>query len=42
MLASILMNSSDLLRKDLDGVMVLVPQFLQALEIVLPGELKAR
>lgn len=42
MLASILMNSSDLLRKDLDGVMVLVPQFLQALELVLPGELKSR
>lgn len=36
------MNSSDLLRKDLDGVNVLVPQFLQALELVLPGEIKMR
>ncbi|KAF8763641.1 Ral GTPase-activating protein subunit beta like protein [Argiope bruennichi] len=42
MLASILMNSSDLLRKDLDGVMVLLPDFLQALELVLPGEMKTR
>ncbi|GIY75210.1 ral GTPase-activating protein subunit beta [Caerostris darwini] len=42
MLASILMNSSDLLRKDLDGVMVLLPDFLQALELVLPGEMKMR
>ncbi|XP_054710281.1 ral GTPase-activating protein subunit beta-like isoform X3 [Uloborus diversus] len=42
MLASILMNSSDLLRKDLDGVMVLVPQFLLALELVLPGEAKMK
>ncbi|XP_035223369.1 ral GTPase-activating protein subunit beta-like isoform X3 [Stegodyphus dumicola] len=42
MLASILLNSSDLLRKDLDGVMVLVPQFLQALELVLPAEMKMR
>ncbi|KAG8201782.1 hypothetical protein JTE90_027266 [Oedothorax gibbosus] len=42
MLASILMNSSDLLRKDLDGVTVLLPDFLQALELVLPGEMKMR
>ncbi|GFY51172.1 ral GTPase-activating protein subunit beta [Trichonephila inaurata madagascariensis] len=42
MLASILLNSSDLLRKDLDGVMVLLPDFLQALELVLPGEMKMR
>ncbi|XP_042901218.1 ral GTPase-activating protein subunit beta isoform X2 [Parasteatoda tepidariorum] len=42
MLSSILMNSSDLLRKDLDGVMILLPDFLQALELVLPGEIKMR
>lgn len=42
-LASILMNSRDLLREDLDGVMVLVPHFLQALELVLPErEIKIR
>ncbi|XP_076306424.1 ral GTPase-activating protein subunit beta isoform X2 [Tachypleus tridentatus] len=35
-MSSILLNSCDLLRQDLDGVMVLVPHFLQALELVLP------
>ena len=34
-LASIILNSCDLLRVDLDGVQVLVPQILQALELVI-------
>lgn len=35
-LASILSNSADLFRLDLDGVQVLVPVVLSALEVVLP------
>lgn len=35
-MASILFNSADLFRLDLDGVQVLVPAFLGALELVLP------
>ncbi|XP_014232121.1 ral GTPase-activating protein subunit beta isoform X1 [Trichogramma pretiosum] len=35
-LASILINSADLFRLDLDGVQVLVPHVLAALELVLP------
>jgi hypothetical protein len=35
-LASILLNSSNLLRIDLDGVNVLAPSLLTALEAVLP------
>uniref|UniRef100_T1JGQ1 Rap-GAP domain-containing protein n=1 Tax=Strigamia maritima TaxID=126957 RepID=T1JGQ1_STRMM len=35
-LCSILFNSGDLLRLDLDGVQILVPHFLTALEMVLP------
>lgn len=42
-LSSILLNSCDLLRQDLDGVMVLVPHLLHALELVLPErELKIK
>lgn len=35
-LASILFNSADLFRLDLDGVHVLLPHFINALELVLP------
>ena len=35
-LASILYNSSDLFRLDLDGIQVLLPHFISALELVLP------
>lgn len=35
-LASILYNSADLFRVDLDGVQVLLPSFISALELVLP------
>lgn len=35
---AILMNSSDLYRLDLDGVRVLLPAFINALEIVLPDK----
>ncbi|XP_033225547.1 ral GTPase-activating protein subunit beta isoform X3 [Belonocnema kinseyi] len=35
-LASILLNSADLFRLDLDGIQVLVPVVLSALEVVLP------
>jgi len=35
-LASILYNSSDLFRLDLDGIQVLLPSFISALELVLP------
>ena len=35
-LASILLNSADLFRLDLDGIQVLVPAVLSALEVVLP------
>lgn len=35
-LVSILLNSSDLFRLDLDGVQVLIPSVISALEIVLP------
>lgn len=42
-LASILYNSSDIFRLDLDGVQVLLPSFIAALELVLPDkELKMR
>ncbi|XP_067010015.2 ral GTPase-activating protein subunit beta [Anabrus simplex] len=42
-LASILLNSADLFRLDLDGVQVLVPYVIDALEIVLPDkELKLK
>lgn len=42
-LASILLNSGDLFRLDLDGVQVLVPPIISALEIVLPEkELKLK
>uniref|UniRef100_W8AXX1 Ral GTPase-activating protein subunit beta n=1 Tax=Ceratitis capitata TaxID=7213 RepID=W8AXX1_CERCA len=37
-LASILLNSSDLFRLDLNGVQVLLPGFISALEIVLPDK----
>lgn len=36
MLASILLNSADLFRLDLDGVQVLLPYVIDALEEVLP------
>ncbi|XP_014675290.1 PREDICTED: ral GTPase-activating protein subunit beta-like [Priapulus caudatus] len=35
-LSSLLFNSSNLLRTDLEGIMVLLPDFVAALEIVLP------
>lgn len=35
-LASILYNSADLFRLDLDGIQVLLPAFISALELVLP------
>lgn len=35
-LASILFNSADLFRLDLDGVQVLLPHYIAALELVLP------
>ncbi|XP_059617508.1 ral GTPase-activating protein subunit beta isoform X3 [Phlebotomus argentipes] len=42
-LASILYNSSDLFRLDLDGIQVLLPSFITALELVLPEkELKMK
>nr|CAD7403841.1 unnamed protein product [Timema poppensis] len=42
-LASVLLNSADLFRLDLDGVLVLVPHVIEALETVLPDkELKLR
>lgn len=37
-LASILLNSADLFRLDLDGIYVLIPVFISALEIVLPDK----
>lgn len=37
-LVAILMNSSDLFRVDLDGVRVLLPAFITALEVVLPDK----
>lgn len=37
-LASILYNSSDLFRLDLDGIHVLLPSFIAALELVLPDK----
>ncbi|XP_071439557.1 ral GTPase-activating protein subunit beta isoform X3 [Hetaerina americana] len=37
-LSSIILNSSDLFRLDLDGVQVLVPYVLDALEVVLPDK----
>lgn len=42
-LASILLNSADLFRLDLNGIQVLVPAVLSALEVVLPEkDLKLR
>jgi hypothetical protein len=42
-LASILYNSADLFRLDLDGIQVLLPYFIAALELVLPEkELRMR
>lgn len=42
-LASILYNSADLFRLDLDGIQVLLPSFISALELVLPEkELKMK
>lgn len=42
-LASILYNSADLFRLDLDGIQVLLPSFIAALELVLPDkELKMK
>lgn len=35
---AILMNSSDLFRLDLDGVRILIPDYINALEIVLPDK----
>ncbi|XP_055376412.1 ral GTPase-activating protein subunit beta isoform X12 [Condylostylus longicornis] len=35
-LASILINSSDIFRLDLDGIQVLLPGFISALELILP------
>lgn len=37
-LACILVNSMDLLRLDLDGVQMLVPCIIEALEVVLPDK----
>nr|XP_008192865.1 PREDICTED: ral GTPase-activating protein subunit beta isoform X3 [Tribolium castaneum] len=37
-MVAILMNSSDLFRLDLDGIRVLIPVFITALEIVLPDK----
>ncbi|XP_063235788.1 ral GTPase-activating protein subunit beta isoform X2 [Bacillus rossius redtenbacheri] len=37
-LASVLLNSSDLFRLDLDGALVLVPYVIDALEVVLPDK----
>ncbi|XP_065357088.1 ral GTPase-activating protein subunit beta isoform X5 [Calliphora vicina] len=37
-LSSILLNSADLFRLDLDGIHVLLPSFIAALEIVLPAK----
>ncbi|XP_075152909.1 ral GTPase-activating protein subunit beta isoform X2 [Haematobia irritans] len=37
-LANILLNSADLFRLDLDGIHVLLPSFIAALEIVLPAK----
>lgn len=37
-LASILFNSADLFRLDLDGIQVLLPSFIAALELVLPDK----
>lgn len=37
-LASILYNSGDLFRLDLDGIQVLLPSFIAALELVLPDK----
>lgn len=37
-MVAILMNSSDLFRVDLDGARVLIPSFINALEIVLPDK----
>lgn len=37
-MVAILMNSADLFRLDLDGVRVLLPAFISALEIVLPDK----
>lgn len=37
-LASILLHSSDLFRLDLDGINVLLPGFIAALEVVLPDK----
>lgn len=42
-MASILYNSSDLFRLDLDGIQVLLPSYIAALELVLPDkELKMK
>lgn len=42
-MASILYNSGDLFRLDLDGIQVLLPSFIAALELVLPDkELKMK
>ncbi len=35
-MASILLNSVDIFSLDLDGVLLLIPYFLEALEVVLP------
>lgn len=35
-MASVLLNSSDIFSLDLDGILLLVPYFIEALEIVLP------
>lgn len=35
-MASILLNSTDIFSVDLEGVLLLVPYFVEALEIVLP------
>lgn len=37
-MVAILMNSADLFRLDLDGVRILLPAFISALEIVLPDK----
>lgn len=36
MMASVLLNSAEIFSIDLDGVLLLVPYFVEALEIVLP------
>ena len=36
MLTRIILSSADLLRKDLQGINIMVPKFLSSLELILP------